>query len=424
MQVKSLLLAGGTLLAASSVAQASGFQVGLTGAKNVGMGGTGTGLYLDQASQFFNPGAFAFAPTGFQIGGNIAIPRIAFRPDAADQGQRNLQNTNVFPFSGFVGFGPKEGKWRLGLGVYTPFGSELHYAQGWEGRYSLTDINLRSVFGQATVAYAITPQFSIGGGVTTLLLGDVDLQRDIPVQGQGSASPAHAQLTGKAEHKVGYNLGVMFKPSEKLSVGLSYRSAVKAHIKEGDITLTGVPASAAGSFTANKFEATLPLPDVYSVGVGVRPTDKLLLAFDANLVGWSRYKSLDFNYSGGVLGGAGVTSSSSKRQYRDALALRLGGQYKVTDNFTVRAGTFYDFSAVRDGFITPETPDADRIGLTAGLSYEFAQRFGIDASFLFEDFKKRSQTQDDLISNGTTDRVAGTYKTMIFVPGVQLYVKF
>jgi long-chain fatty acid transport protein len=424
MQVKSLLLAGGTLLAASSAAQASGFQVGLTGAKNVGMGGTGTGLYLDQASQFFNPGAFAFAPTGFQVGGNIAIPRISFRPGDADQGQRNLQNANVFPFSGFVGFGPKEGKWRLGLGVYTPFGSELHYQQGWEGRYSLTDINLRSVFGQATVAYAITPQFSIGGGVTTLLLGDVDLQRDIPVQAQGSTSPAHAQLTGKADHKVGYNLGVMFKPSDKLSVGISYRSAVNAHISEGDVKLTGVPASAASNFTATKFEATLPLPDVYSFGIGVRPTDKLLLAFDANLVGWSRYQSLDFKYSGGVLGGSTATSSSSKRQYQDALAFRVGAQYKVTDNFTVRAGTFYDFSAVRDGFVTPETPDADRIGATAGLSYEFAQRFGIDASFLFEDFMKRSQTQDDLISNGTTDRVAGTYKTNIFVPGVQLYVKF
>lgn len=422
MQVKSLLLTGGALLAASSGAFASGFQVGLTGAKNVGMGGTGTGLYLDQASQFFNPGAFAFAPTGFQVGGNIAIPRISFRPGDADQGQRTLQNTNVFPFSGFIGFGPKEGKWRLGVGVYTPFGSELHYAQGWEGRYSLTDINLRSVMGQATVAYAITPQFSIGGGVTTLLLGDVDLQRDIPVQAQGSTSPAHATLTGKAEHKVGYNLGVMFKPSDKLSVGISYRSAVNAHITDGDVAITGLPASAAGSFTATKFDATLPLPDVYSFGVGVRPSDKLLLAFDANLVGWSRYQSLDFRYLNGVLGGN--TLSSSKRQYQDALAFRVGGQYKITDGLTVRAGTFYDFSAVRDGFVTPETPDADRIGVTAGLSYEFAQRFGIDASFLFEDFMKRSQSQDDLISNGTTDRVAGTYKTTIYVPGVQLYVKF
>ena len=422
MQAKSLLLAGGALLAATSGAQASGFQVGLTGAKNVGMGGTGTGLYLDQASQFFNPGAFAFAPTGFQVGGNIAIPRIAFRPGDADQGQRSLQNTNVFPFSGFIGFGPKEGKWRLGVGVYTPFGSELHYQQGWEGRYALTDINLRSVTAQATAAYAITPQLSVGVGITSLVYGDVDLQRDIPVQAQGSPSPAHAQLTGKADHKVGYNLGIMFKPSDKLSVGLSYRSAVDAHVSSGSITLTGIPASAASSFTAKSFDVTLPLPDVYSFGIGVHPSDKLLLAFDANLVGWSRYQSLDFTYSGGVLGGA--TSSSSKRQYDDALAFRLGGQYKITDAFTVRAGTFYDFTCVRDGFVTPETPDADRIGITAGLSYEFAQRFGIDASFLFEDFMKRSQSQSDLISNGTTDRVAGTYKTTIAVPGVQLYVKF
>jgi long-chain fatty acid transport protein len=422
MQVKSLLLAGGALLAATSGALASGFQVGLTGAKNVGMGGTGTGLYLDQASQFFNPGAFAFAPTGFQVGGNLAIPRISFRPGDADQGQRTLQNTNVFPFSGFVGFGPKEGKWRVGAGVYTPFGSELHYQQGWEGRYALTDINLRSVFGQVTAAYAITPQLSVGAGVTTLLYGDVDLQRDLPVQAQGSTSPAHAQLTGKADHKVGYNLGVMFKPSEKLSVGVSYRSAVDAHVSGGDVALTGIPASAAGSFTAKNFDVTLPLPDVYSFGIGVRPSEKLLIAFDANLVGWSRYQSLDFKYSGGVLGGN--TSSSSKRQYQDALAFRVGAQYKVTDGFSLRAGTFYDMACVRDGFVTPETPDADRIGFTAGIGYEFAQRFGIDASFLFEDFMKRSQSQDDLISNGTTDRVAGTYKTTIAVPGVQLYVKF
>ena len=250
----------------------------------------------------------------------------------------------------------------------------------------------------------------------------MDLQRDAPVQGQGSDQPLHVKLTGKADHRVGYNLGVMFKPSEKLSVGVSYRSGVDAHVSGGDIALTNLPASAAGRFTAKSFDVTLPLPDVYSFGIGVKPTEKLLIAFDANLVGWSTYQSLDFAYTGGVLGGA--TSSSSKRQYQNALAFRVGGQYMVTDKFALRAGTFYDFSAVRDGFVTPETPDADRLGFTAGFTYAVTERFGIDGSFLFEDFMKRSQTQDDLISNGTTDRVAGTYKTNIYVPGVQLYVKF
>ena len=58
------------------------------------------------------------------------------------------------------------------------------------------------------------------------------------------------------------------------------------------------------------------------------------------------------------------------------------------------------------------------------LRYAFAEHFGVDLSFLFEDFLKRSQTQAELLNNGTTDRVAGTYKTTVVVPGVGLYVKF
>ncbi|RYY07704.1 MAG: long-chain fatty acid transporter, partial [Cytophagaceae bacterium] len=72
--MKSLLLAGGALLASASGALASGFQIGLSGQKNIGMGGAGTGLYLDQAAQFYNPGAFAFVGySSFQGGINMAI---------------------------------------------------------------------------------------------------------------------------------------------------------------------------------------------------------------------------------------------------------------------------------------------------------------------------------------------------------------
>ena len=421
MQARFLLLAGGALLASTSGALASGFQIGLSGQKNVGMGGAGTGLYLDQAAQFYNPGAFAFVQgNSIQGGLNMAIPRISFRAEGGGP-QETLQNKNVFPFNGYAGYSVTD-KFKVGIGVYTPFGSELHYGQ-WTGRYTLTDIRLVSVFTQLTAAYAISPKFAVGAGLVYFAYGDVDLQRDVPLQSQ-NGSTAHAQLTGKADHKVGYNVGIMYKPSDKLSIGASYRSALDAHVSGGNVAVSNVPAAAAGSFTATGFDVTLPLPDVYSLGIGVRPNDKLTLAFDANLVGWHRYQSLDFTYSGGVLGGAGATSSSSIRRYQDAVALRLGGQYKVTSGLTVRAGGFYDFACVRDGYLTPETPDADRVGITAGFTYEFAERFGIDGSFLFEDFQKRSQTQTDLVVHGATDRVAGTYKTTISVPGIGVYVKF
>jgi long-chain fatty acid transport protein len=421
MQAKSLLLTGGALLAATTGALASGFQIGLSGQKNVGMGGTGTGLYLDQAAQFYNPGAFAFvAYNSVQGGLNMAIPRISFR--AAGGPQETLQNKNVFPFNGYAGYSITD-KFKVGIGAYTPFGSELHYGQGWTGRYTLTDIKLVSVFTQLTAAYAISPKLGIGAGLVYLAYGDVDLQRDVPLQSQNGTT-AHAQLTGKADHKFGYNVGIMYKPSDKLSFGASYRSAIDAHVSGGSITTSNIPGAAASSFTATSFDVTLPLPDVYSFGVGVRPNDKLTLAFDANLVRWSRYKSLDFAYSGGVLGGAGVTSSSSIRRYQDAVALRVGGQYKLTSGLTVRAGGFYDFACVRDGYMTPETPDADRVGITAGFTYEFGERFGLDGSFLFEDFAKRSQDMAQLVVNGATDRVPGTYKTTISVPGIGVHYKF
>jgi long-chain fatty acid transport protein len=433
MTVKTLLLAGGVLLGSATTAAASGFQVNLQGQKNIGMGGVGVGLALDHAAMFYNPGALAMVRgNGVQIGVNAALPRIAFRADNGAGAQRDLDNKMVTPANFYAAFGDKENKWKIGIGAYTPFGSELHYASGWEGRYSLTSINLRSVFAQVTGSYAITPKLSVGAGLVMLAYGDVDLQRDVPVTFADGSSP-HVRLYGKAEHKLGYNAGIYFKPSDKLSVGVSYRSQIDAHIKSGDVRLRNT-GSVSSNFTASNFSATLPLPATASIGIGIMPNEKLTIGLDANYVFWNKYKTLDFAFSGsntndptgtrpGLLGGA--TTSSSKRFYQDALCFRLGGQYKVTSGLAVRLGTFYDFSAVKDGYVSPETPDADRLGLTAGASYTFNDKFGIDLSFLFEDFMKRSQTQQELIDNGTDkDRVAGTYKTTISVPGVGLFVKF
>jgi long-chain fatty acid transport protein len=430
MTVKRLLLAGGTLLVSASAASASGFQVNLNGQKNNGMGGVGVALTLDQAAMFYNPGALAMVrDNGVQIGVNAALARNAFVPESGG-GQSSLRNTLVTPANFYAGFGPKDGKWKIGIGAYTPFGSELHYANNWEGRYALTDINLRAIFGQFTASYAITPQLSVGAGLVMLAYGDVDLQRDVPLSAQSGAPTPHVTLNGKAKQSFGYNAGIYFKPSDQLAVGVSYRSQVDAKIENGDVRLRDVIFSTGGNFTATNFSATLPLPATASAGIAVMPSEKLTISAEANLVFWNTYRTLDFTFSGsngygptaGLLGGN--SSSSAKRYYQDALCFRLGAQYKVTDGLTVRAGGFFDQAAVKDGYVTPETPDADRIGLTAGASYEFGKRFGIDASFLFEDFLKRSQSQADLLNNGTTDRVAGTYKTTIAVPGVGLYVKF
>ena len=338
------------------------------------------------------------------------------------------------PFNFYAGFGPKEGKFKAGIAVYTPYGSTLKYADNWEGRFALTEITLQSIYVQPTASYAITPQLSVGAGLMILAYGNVNLQKDIPLP----TGPGHVTLDGKAKTQFGYNVGVFFKPSDKLSAGISYRSRINADVENGSVSYTGLAATKDeitnkrinGGFSANSFSASLPLPAVASIGVGVMPTDKLTIGLDASLTFWSAYRTLDFAFSGNNGNGAtdglvgGNTTSTSKRYYQDALAFRLGGQYKVDDKLTVRAGASYDMTAVKDGYVGPETPDADRIIGTLGASYQISENFGIDASFLFENFVKRSQTQQDLLDNGTADRIAGTYKTQVYVPGIGLHYKF
>ena len=433
MMTKKLLLAGGVLLVSASAASASGFQVNLGGQKNIGMGGVGVGLSLDQAAMFYNPGALAMVrENGVQLGFNGAIARSSYR--SADGGdQRQLDNKLVTPFNFYAGFGPKDAKYKFGVAVYTPYGSTLKYADGWEGRYALTEITLQSLYVQPTASYAITPTLSVGAGLMILAYGSVNLQKDLPLP----TGPGHITLDGKTKTQFGYNAGIFFKPSNKMSVGVSYRSKIDATVDNGSITYSGLPAAGSASaalinrsFTATNFTATLPLPAVANIGIGVMPNEKLTIGLDASLTFWSAYRTLDFGFSGnngngtgeGLVGGSNF--STSKRFYQDALAFRLGGQYKVDDKLTVRLGTSYDFSAVKDGYVGPETPDADRIIGTAGLSYQATEHFGVDASFLFEAFRQRTQTQAQLQDNGTTDRVAGTYRTDIFIPGIGLHYKF
>ena len=457
MIVKRLLLAGGTLLASASAASASGFQVYLPGHKSNGMGGVGVGLSLDQSAMFLNPGALAMVrANGVVLGASATFARVAFRYENGGP-QRDLQSTVTTPFNFYASFGPKDGKFKAGIAVYTPAGSKLVYADGWEGRAALTQIDLKSVFVQPTISYAITPQLSVGAGLTILALGSVNLQRDIVALPYDGAS---IELDGKTKTQFGVNAGIMFKPSEKLSVGISYVSKVNAMVDEGTVTVKGLPNAAPGSssysasrrinpgFTATNFAASLPIPAHAAVGIGLMPTDKLTIGLDVVWTQWSAYKELRFDFSGnngngdyaqvgtpgqpgffpattgtpGLVGGN--TASLSKRSYQDVLAFRLGAQYKVTEKLTVRGGVVYDQSPVKDGFVTPETPDNDRVALTTGLSYDVSEKFGIDASYQFIQILKRTQTQGQLLDNGTTDRVAGTYNSFIHVPGVGVHYNF
>ena len=81
-----------------------------------------------------------------------------------------------------------------------------------------------------------------------------------------------------------------------------------------------------------------------------------------------------------------------------------------------RLGFAYAISPVPDGYVTPETPDANRINYTAGIGYNIKKHFTINASFLFTTFKREGKNLET--------NLEGTYKTNVVIPGLSVNYKF
>lgn len=409
-------------------AWASGFQVLLQGNRSTAMGNLGTALSSDVSSIFFNPGALAMMEQqgGAMLGVNLINSNSIYYDSQTANSSYTSQTDNPTgtPFHLYGAYG--NDKFKAGLGVYTPYGSNVDWEEGWKGQFLLDQIELRAIFVQPTVSYKINDNLSIGGGFV-YAFGSVNLQRDLPfntADGQGSI-----ELDGDASG-LGYNLGVYYKVNENVHIGVSYRSKVDMDVDGGDVFYTNVPALASPLFpTDNSFDASLPLPSNTNLGITYMPNEQWTFGFEANMVGWGAYEALAFDFKKEGPEG-GLADSSSPRNYEDSFVFHLGAEYKLNDMIALRGGGYYDQTPVQLGYMTPETPDANRLGLTAGFGLDFGNLV-LDASFLYIDGEERTQTTQDALDAGTLnpdagtqDVLPGTYELNAFIPGLSASYKF
>jgi len=388
-----------------------GFQVNLHGQKQISMGGAGTGTSIDAASIVYNPGALVFQKENAVMAGiSPLFLRVGFAGLSPSTYKTNFGTTSP-PFSAFAAYCLHNKKFKIGLGIYTPFGGSSKWDPSWQGKYLVQDLTLRSLFYQPTVSYQISPRWGFGLGYV-LGTGTVDLQRAIPAT-DIMERDGRARLNGNAVGS-GFNAGLFYKPGPDLTLGLSFRSGVHIKTKNGTATFN-VPPSLASSFPSpNQYKNTLDLPSTLSLGAGYTPTKKWLVTAEVDLVNWSSYKALKFDYKTQT---PLLTNSISPRNYQDSYDLRAGTQFELRPGLFLRAGFTYGATAVKTGYVTPESPDADRIELSAGMGYTVNKRFMIDASFLYVNILKRTQT--NLETN-----FSGTFKTNAYIPGISCAYRF
>ncbi|HRB72876.1 outer membrane protein transport protein [Flavobacterium sp. WV_118_3] len=410
-----------TLLAlASSSAFAGGYRVSLQGQKQLAMGHTGVAVVNSAEVLFFNPAGMSYLKDRFNIsvGANILTAKTKFQNEMYNW-NASTSNTGT-PFNIYASYRITD--WlSAGIAVYTPYGSEVAWNQDWQGAHLVNKIDLKSFYVQPTISLKVNEYFSVGGG-PIYVNGSVEFNRNL-FRGDNitdaNGNRPDVTLDAKGISGWGYNVGFMFNPTNKMRLGVNYRSKIVMEARDGDATFHDVPAFLQQTLTNTKFNADLPLPAELTAGLSYQITDKFLVAFDINRAMWSAYKALVVEFANGA------PTSNNPRNYKDATTYRVGAQYKANEKFTFRAGWYHDESPVQDGYFAPETPRNSSMGYTGGLTYQIGKRFGVDVSFLYLHFDEVNNSYDHY-TEGANQNVSfgGTYKSSVFSPGLGVTYSF
>ena len=260
----------------TSIILAGGYQVRLQGQKQTGIGLIGTPFAFGGSSIFYNPGALSFMKEKVSISAGVStiMSTAIFRSQGSDY-KATSNNPTGTPFY-FYAAGKILDDLTIGVGVYTPFGSSTSWDSQWNGRKLIQDISLQAIYIQPTVSYKIGNFFGIGAGLS-IIMGSVDLTKELPTPIDGQVN-----LNGKST-AIGFNIGVLVKPIDKLSIGVDYRSKTTMKVEDGDTKFTEIPSSMSQTFPATgNFDAELPLPANIDIGLSYQFTDKFLLALEVN----------------------------------------------------------------------------------------------------------------------------------------------
>lgn len=308
-----------------------------------------------------------------------------------------------------------------GFSLNAPYGLSSTYEDGWAGRYQGLGSKLTTINANPSLAYAFNDQFSIGGGVNVqyakaTLSSAVDFGV-VCFSQLGAAGCAPLGLTpqnadGRLEVEgtdwsFGYNIGASFTPSSDVTFGIHYRSKVH-HDIEGDADFTvpsnAMPLTAAGAFQDTPGMAKLPLPGILEAGIGWQVSDSVGLYANVIRTNWSDLEELRIDFENPA-----QPDAHEELNYRDATRFGVGVDYRVNNDWTVRAGYSYDGDAATREFPTVRIPDNDRNIYAVGVSYSGVDHWQFDAAFNRFDFKetdfRRTGPSNDLVRGNIQSNV-------------------
>ena len=371
------------------------------------------GAFVGQAD---NPSAVWYNPAGITDldGTRISAGVIAIYPALTHEnanGTTDVSERSIFFTPQFFATDKVNDRVSLGLGITTPFGLSTNWSDTSATSSVATLSRVKTININPDIAYKISDTLSVAVGLDYIIL-QATLDKLLFPGGP------NFRLDGNGEG-LGANAGIKYKATDQLNLGLSYRSRIKVKVDgTAEVSAPGL---------SNSAQTDITLPDLMQVGVSYKASDNLTINTDLEYTWWSTYDRLVVSSNTILALTGGVTNTSiSEKDWKNTWIIRIGGQYRLSDQWKLRAGYVYDQSPVPSERFETAVPDSDRQGLTIGTGYS-SGNITIDAAYLYLHFNNRTITNSiagQPSGSAPITSLDGTYKGTAQLLGVTVAYKF
>ena len=379
----------------ASTAHAAGFMLTEQSAGSLGRAYAGAGVDgTDLSGVYYNPATMVLhkgtaVQMGF-VGIGLNLDYVG-EDEAGNEVTANGRNKSQAIPHGYLVHQINDKVW-FGLGMTVPFGMGTEYDDDWTGNQHGISATILTFDLNPNFAFKLSEKFSVGFG-TSIQYAQADLKirksladqlHDLPISGESEIDADSIAW--------GWNVGMMWSPTENFRVGISYRSKIK-HDAEGDFTLdrlqidgegnesipgindvlAGLNATMVGEYDGY---ATVTAPAWAMASVAWDVNDLVSLYGTFRWTDWSSFDELNITTNVPNVGG------NIKNKWRDTYLGSLGMDLRLTDWWTLRGGIAYESSPIAN----PQTrtaiiPDADRWWFAIGSSFKWSDNFQTDISF-------------------------------------------
>jgi len=435
--IKSILVFALVVISISGFALANGFNLNGIGSRAVAMGGAFVGLADDFSAVYWNPAGIAFFnKKTFGFYGFDIVPKQTYELSLGAAGLVDAETESNHYFGGMAAYiHPVNDKLVVGIGIFTPSGMGAE----WNGvDFALLSggnatLDWKSKVGVVSfspvIAYKISDMFAVGASLN-INYGMFDLAKWAGAKAQDIPIPPYSLLLDLGQEDVsmkgwgyGASFGVLVKPSDMISAGLSIKTPYKVKF-DGDAEITGFTGLGLNATSVIETELTFPL--WVAGGIAVKPIDRLSLTADLQWTQWSKVDVVSLNFTDPIWGDLLAVSGDDEIafKWKDALQIRFGAEYTLSNGLAFRAGYYNDPSPTPDKTMNVLLPSYDFNVVTLGVGYSVGGlRF--DAGLEYLKGKERDiDLVKTLIDPEWDSAMPGIYNMTLVVPSLSVSYSF